>query len=557
MSCLIFTADNKLVVSESNLPFYGGSVHADHFNVKSSTTFISEANQTWNSGSTTNVELMLECLVPVSDPSSPYYISDSVYPIGVLHEYVVIDSNGNIVSAMMYKNHVPTAEDVSAWNSATFRYKKIADDGSGTSGDFTDFTQYRGYVELYGFSDGSTTAASCKMFYSDSDNNILIRDQGAHILGATLGEMREFAANTKSYSSGENGTFTFLRRIYYTHAYSNNTEYGLGFFVDTISFSSGRYSSYSACSLRPDVSSATGKGFTQYCPSDNDPYLSWSQYFKIPSVVNKPDSSRDELKGLTKQATWLSNLAYSTTTHNITATAYTVQFTNGLATSVTSTSKTLHSAFVDQVSQPKNRPSGSLVYKKSGGQLCYSRSTGYPIVTRYQEDPSTSNPYITITVTWNSPCDDLDICGYWKYTSIPGENTYVGGSYNQATTQQLGPANRLSTMSAKWGGDNTSVGGSEWVRIRIDNAVTSDNFTYVVHLNFYGEPAEGTTCSRVVHVTCTYPNSRGGTNSLQPFDITAAGRSYEAATTSDPSFSLRCRKYTTNTGRVYYTVTRV
>jgi len=105
--------------------------------------------------------------------------------------------------------------------------------------------------------------------------------------------------------------------------------------------------------------------------------------------------------------------------------------------------------------------SNSLAYKHGGNALIY-KATPQPGET-------------LITFAWRSDADDLDICAYWN----AAESLKVGFGYNLAGDYTSGDYN------ISYSGDETSAGGSEWVKIS-QRPWGGSAVSFTVRLNFYG-----------------------------------------------------------------------
>ena len=537
MACLHIHNGKLLLNPTSRLPYYGSKFVAPHFRVVENYTIAGHySSLTWSTTgtapATTNAAFRYISLVTPADLSV-----SSIYPYLMVIGYGTVDANGNLIA--LYSDatypHVPLSEHPLAYqgpptglSTGSIQYFSIHGIGDpdpiNNSEWYHDITQYQYYVELVNFQTATPGAmASASEFW--------IRNNGANLQHVS----REvLLANTfpTAPSTTYSGTLCLLREIEYW-AFSDITSSRLYVRSTNYTFSQGKLTS-----------------------SDDVPTPCTSYRLDIPfdGTITYPPS------GHTGTSTGVTSISYSTSSHKLSASYAQLTWNSGLLTDVSTSSADIHQAVEEAVTfRGGNRPSGRLVFKASSGQLCYSRqSPNWPIVSRTfdPDDPTTYDPCdppIYVTIAWGSDGDDLDICGYWDASS-PQDSDCVGWSYSSATQQ----TSSSWTLETNWAGDNTSVGGQEYVTLQIKGPCPSTVFRYDIRLNYYGW--DDTYNAKTATVTVKYPSSNSSSGNpvwteTAPLTVDCSTRTHERALSTDPGVQISLQRACVGSCSYYTNVT--
>lgn len=150
---------------------------------------------------------------------------------------------------------------------------------------------------------------------------------------------------------------------------------------------------------------------------------------------------------------------------------------------------------------------GRICYKRGSGAVAFKHGGAAPVYkSGTQRGPA------TITISWGSGDRDLDVCGYWR----GNESNAVGWNHNNQSQDPY---------YASWGGDNTSEGGSETIRVQMNPWSFPGTRWYYVKFNFYGKSEGAGTCT----VTVTQ-----GSKTLTANNVQCSKNRGERATSGDP-----------------------
>ena len=537
MACLHIHNGKLLLNPTSRLPYYGSKFVAQHFRVVEDYTITWHYDSlTWSTTgtapATTNAAFRYISLVTPANLSV-----SSIYPYLMVIGYGTVDANGNLIA--LYSDatypYVPLGEHPLAYqgpptglSDGSIQYFSIhgIGDPDPINNDlwYSDITQYQYYVELVNFQTATPgTMASASEFW--------IRNNGANLQHVSR-EVLLAGSFPTAPSTTYSGTLCLLRTIDYwefrditsSNLYVNSTNY---------TFSQGKLISSA------DVPSSC-TGYRLDIPFDG--------------TITYPPS------GHTGTSTCLTSISYSTSSHKLSASYAQLTWNSGLLTGVSTSSSDIHQAVEEAVTfRGGNRPSGRLVFKASSGRLCYSRqSPNWPIVSRTldPDDPTTYDPCdppIYVTIAWGSDGDDLDICGYWD-TSSPQDSDCVGWSYSRATQK----TSSNWTLETYWAGDNTSVGGQEYVTLQIKGPCPSSTFRYDIRLNYYGW--DNTHNAKTATITVKYPSSNSSSGNpvwteTAPLTVDCSTRAHEKALSTDPGVQISLQRACVGTCTYYTNVT--